>query len=1132
MADPSSSDRNGSPFFRFCAWSLSGLVIVGLVLALVLAVLSTTRISAPDWMRDRISQEINARLQTASIEVGDVTVGLDRMVPRLGLRHVEMRDGAGEQLLQLGDVQVDFGLNALLRGDVAPASVAVSGVQLRVRRFETGSVGLSLETAETGAAPVAEYRGVRLGIHDATVEMDAWLNHPQLRGLNEVLVDNVTLRYEDERAGQVWTADGARLSLARSGDDLRLRGDAALLGGGASVATIEMNYSRSVGATTSELGITFKDMPARDIAGQSPALAWLSALDAPISGSLRAEVDESGDAALGPLHATLQIGEGALRPLGGARPVAFNNARAYFTYHPDAQTIEFTEVLVDSGWVRAEANGLATLDGMDDGWPTALGAKFEIAQVVINPSDVYPEPVMLERAHLDMALTLEPLVIDLHSLQLFDRDEVLSVMGKASAAAEGWNVAVSGDMAGIMPDRLLELWPNTLAPKAHQWIAKNVIRTELSDIRFDVQTEPGERPSVFLGFNFSDFHARFMRDVPPIEAAYGQASLQNTRFVISAEGGHITAKEGGQLDIAGTRFIIPNTGVKRTPAEVELVASAPITAALSFLDERPFGYISRAGLPIDLAEGTAEAAGTLYLRMVDKLDVRDVKFELAGALTDVVTDKLLDGRVLSAPQLSLNTSHEGLKLEGPGFVGEVPFDGQYAMSFAPDPDPATAMGTVNGTIEISDRFLEEFGISLPPGSFSGQGRAAVEIDLARASPAALRLQSDLEGIALRIDALSWEKPAATPARMQVAGRLGSPPDIDLIEIDAPGLKATGAISLTSDGAMERALFQRVEAEDWLDATVELVGRGRDAPPQVRILGGQVDLQRAELAKNKTSDNAGPLSIQLDQLTLSETLVITNFRAEITNAGGLSGPFSGTLNGRDTITGQMIPQNGRSAFQVRSENAGAFFEALGLLRNGRNGAVDLSLVPGTGEGVWEGTLSARGGMRLKDAPTMAALLNAVTVVGLLEQLGGEGIHFEAVDARFQISPERLTLYSMSATGAALGISMDGYYYPSAKQMDLQGVISPLYLFNAVGGFVSRQGEGLFGFNYTLRGPSSNPEVSVNPLSALTPGMFRDIFRRAPPQRNASGLDEGDVQASDDGTAKQQGIGPKSDVNHDR
>ena len=64
--------------------------------------------------------------------------------------------------------------------------------------------------------------------------------------------------------------------------------------------------------------------------------------------------------------------------------------------------------------------------------------------------------------------------------------------------------------------------------------------------------------------------------------------------------------------------------------------------------------------------------------------------------------------------------------------------------------------------------------------------------------------------------------------------------------------------------------------------------------------------------------------------------------------------------------------------------------------------------------------------------------------------------------------------------------------------MQGVISPIYMLNGIGAALTREGEGLFGFSYRLGGSSDDPSVSVNPLSILTPGMFREIFRRPVPR----------------------------------
>jgi len=38
-----------------------------------------------------------------------------------------------------------------------------------------------------------------------------------------------------------------------------------------------------------------------------------------------------------------------------------------------------------------------------------------------------------------------------------------------------------------------------------------------------------------------------------------------------------------------------------------------------------------------------------------------------------------------------------------------------------------------------------------------------------------------------------------------------------------------------------------------------------------------------------------------------------------------------------------------------------------------------------------------------------------------------------------------------------------------------------------------GQGLFAANYRVTGSAADPQVSVNPLSALTPGFLRRLFQ---------------------------------------
>ena len=88
----------------------------------------------------------------------------------------------------------------------------------------------------------------------------------------------------------------------------------------------------------------------------------------------------------------------------------------------------------------------------------------------------------------------------------------------------------------------------------------------------------------------------------------------------------------------------------------------------------------------------------------------------------------------------------------------------------------------------------------------------------------------------------------------------------------------------------------------------------------------------------------------------------------------------------------------------------------------------------------------------------------------------------------------------AFSSSLGLTAHGTVDTSHDHMDLQGTVVPAYVLNAMLGripligrvFSAEQGGGLLAVNYALRGAIANPGISVNPLSALTPGFLRGLF----------------------------------------
>jgi len=447
---------------------------------------------------------------------------------------------------------------------------------------------------------------------------------------------------------------------------------------------------------------------------------------------------------------------------------------------------------------------------------------------------------------------------------------------------------------------------------------------------------------------------------------------------------------------------------------------------------------------------------------------------------------------LRASQLRLTADNSGLRIAGPVRLDGISADGAWEQRFG---EAGRGRSRVAADLTLSQAVLETFKIALPDNSVSGSGPAQITIDLVRGQAPAFRLTSALRGVGVAIPAIGWSKAQNAAGELLVAGSLGPIPRVDTLEISAAGLSAKGEVILSDQGTLDQARFTQVRIGNWFDAPVTLRGRGKGRPVGVLIGGGTVDLRGASFGAG--GGDAGPMSFSLDRLQITEGIALTAFSGDFTGQGGFAGDFTGRLNGGPMVRGAVVPQRGRSAIRVRSDDAGGVARAAGLIKNAVGGTLDLTLLPAAGAGSFDGTVAIRN-LRISDAPVMAALLDAISVAGLLRQLDGQGLAFDEVDAKFRLSPTQVILTEASAVGPGLGISLDGTYTLASKQIDFQGVVSPLYLLNGIGSFLTRKGEGLIGFNFNLSGSAAAPSVSVNPLSVFTPGMFREIFRRPVPE----------------------------------
>jgi hypothetical protein len=423
-------------------------------------------------------------------------------------------------------------------------------------------------------------------------------------------------------------------------------------------------------------------------------------------------------------------------------------------------------------------------------------------------------------------------------------------------------------------------------------------------------------------------------------------------------------------------------------------------------------------------------------------------------------------------------------LSGPAQLGGIQSEIRFASSLDPKRDMRPRL---NANLRVSDLDLTGLGVALPQDLLRGTAAAELVVDFPKGVAPQYRITSDMVGFGARIPTLGWSKSTNAKGEFRLDGRLGETPKIDGISYSGQGLEAEADV-IVSNGAYAGVNLTKLRVGDWFNTGLRIAKNGA-----LSITSGTVKLADFLERRQSGSGSGTSTEIALDRLIIDPKNSVTNFRASL-NQNGL-GPFSGAINGAP-IAGRLYATPLGPGVEVVSTDAAGVLMATDVVKRATGGSLKMQLTPTSRKGELDGTIAIRN-IRVQNSSVLLEILNAISIVGLLDQLRGAGMSLDEIDVTFRNTPEQVVIESATAFGPSVGISVDGYFFKQLGQLDLQGVISPIYALNAVGALFSGKGQGLIGFNFTIRGVTDKPRVAVNPLSAFTPSLFREIFRRPAP-----------------------------------
>ncbi|MEM1405117.1 MAG: hypothetical protein AAGG55_17405, partial [Pseudomonadota bacterium] len=497
-ANPSGEGR------RLWLWVLAGLLalLAGGIFA-GLTRLQAQPVPAPQWVVDRVNAQADALLPDATLEFRNIRLGMDPDYhPQIYLDDVTVAQGEGLPLVDMRSVQGDLSIGALLSGEVELRRVELSGAVLKVARAQDGSFDIAIGQSESQEIRQISELGDLFGV------LDGALAAPDLDGLVEVAAEGITINYTDVGSGQTWTGDGGQMRLFREGGSLLLTADAALLTGRQDLAALSISISRDGSTGEAVLSVVIEDAAAADIAQQVPALAWLSAVDAPLSVAFRAKLESEG---LATLSSTLELGAGVLQPNPSTRPIPFSDAIVTLEYDPIEGRIQFDEFVLDTAWGQASAQGNAQLQAFDGVLPREIVGQFRFDNLEGALGGLYETPERLEKVSADFRLRLDPFTLDIGQAVVVDGESTLVATGQIRAQREGWEVALDLGIDEVEAPRIKELWPQSVRPNLRRWVVNNIEGGTAHQVSWSVRARPGEPVDISSSQHFRDAEMRVLR---------------------------------------------------------------------------------------------------------------------------------------------------------------------------------------------------------------------------------------------------------------------------------------------------------------------------------------------------------------------------------------------------------------------------------------------------------------------------------------------------------------------------------------------------------------------------------------------------------------------------------------------
>lgn len=678
----------------------------------------------------------------------------------------------------------------------------------------------------------------------------------------------------------------------------------------------------------------------------------------------------------------------------------------------------------------------------------------------------------------------------------------------------GFKMDVAGD--GISADDLKRVWPPMMAADARNWFVKNVLAGKLkkSSMRYNfpvgaLDPAGGESKPLPPGSMSIDIVGEGVK-IKPTDTMDAITLEGETRLILrdaditmSATGASIPTQKGA-IGLANVAFVISSDPSAPGDVIYEISGdlSSGIPAMIDLAKTQQPDMLKADTLPVDINSLAGNVSLSLVATIVnDKATGANKRLDYAinGIVQDFGSTAPLMGHTIGDGQLSFVASQAGYKVTGQAAIDGVGADVVIDGKLEKDAPPPNML--LSASFSADD--LKKMGFDASQ-FFSGSVKV-----VARPMPdGSIQVAADLDNAAITIKDLGITKAKGVNGSAKAAIKLdGETAEISQIDVGFGTVSLQGSVTADLKKGLKEAQFTHFALSSGDSAQLNL--KPIDGGYQLTLRGDQLDLKPMlqRFFSLSGDSTGGPTANAVNTTIVADielkralgfyktTAFNLNLDLVLKGADLRKVNLQANLGGDRSISVTTNPTPDGKVMSVAFNDLGTLLRLMNIYPNVEGGEGSLVVQTIDDEKLDSGQFTLKNFAFVNERNVSKIMGNHRESEQMVARSGK--LEFRSGEVVFIRRKDRVEITDAVLAGDTVGGTARGFIYTDEKRYDMTGTYVPLFGLNnafskLLGPFAGRDGEGLFGVTFAIKGPLDKPDFKINPMSALVPGAFRRMF----------------------------------------